>query len=292
MLGEASDDAERPRILREPPVVLVRDAEQRLVGHEHHDEVGCGSELTPVRLRGELHGVVAYLTRVRRQARRPLGLVGRLEGLEVRGERDLCVDDQLLAARDPDDEVRPQEIALSVAGRRLRDEVAVLEHSGELDDVPKLSLAPPTADGRRAERVREIARPLAEQGHLLAERAERLLARTIELLDAEPDVAERLLQRRDRRLELPLGLVEIPRTALPEGLRGRGAHRLGQTGVERALRRVEARRRAGELTFELEHALSTRATLRERRAQEKEGAEGTDDEADEECHDRHEGEGP
>ena len=54
---------------------------------------------------------------------------------------------------------------------------------------------------------------------------------------------------------------------------------------------VEARGRAGELALELEHALSTRATLAERRPQEKEGAEGADEEADEECDDRHEGEG-
>ena len=236
--------------------------------------------------------MVAHLTCMRGEPGRPLLLVRRLERLEVRSERHLGVHDHLLAARDAYDEVGPQEVPLGVPRRRLGDEVAVLQHSRELDDVPELRLAPPAAHRRRAQRVREAPRPLAEDGDLLPQRAVGLLAGAIELLHAEANVLERLPERRDGRLQLAARRVEVSGAAVPERLGRRRPHGLGQARVERALGRLEPRVRPREVALQLEHALAPRAALGERRTQEEQDAQGADEETDEECHDRHEGTGP
>ena len=89
-------------------------------------------------------------------------------------ERNLRVDDDRLAAGDPDDEVGSQQLAVGVARRGLGDEVAVLEHARELDHVAQLRLAPAAADVRRAQRVCQVARAVGQDVDLLAQRAVRL----------------------------------------------------------------------------------------------------------------------
>ena len=76
------------------------------------------------------------------------GLVLGLVRVEVGVERDLRVHDDLLAARQTDDQVGAEQAAVGVPGRRLQDEVAMLDEAGGLDDVTQPDLAPPSADVR------------------------------------------------------------------------------------------------------------------------------------------------
>ena len=162
MLGDARIDVRAPGVLLERRIVLVRRAEVRLVRQEHHDEVRRRLELAPVALRRELRDVLADLARVVGEAELPLGVVGGLERVEVRGERRLRVHHDVLAARDAHDEVGAQRAVVGRGGR-LRDEVAVLDHPRELDDVSQLRLAPAAAHVRRAEGVREAPGALGER---------------------------------------------------------------------------------------------------------------------------------
>ena len=76
--------------------------------------------------------------------REPLGadaLVGGLRGVEEPEEGDLGVDDDVLAARELDDHVGPQQPVVG-ADLVLLDEVDVREHPGGLDDALELQLAP------------------------------------------------------------------------------------------------------------------------------------------------------
>ena len=70
------------------------------------------------------------------------------EGVEVRLEWGLRVDDDVLAAGQLDDQIRSKEPSLSVALTRLLDEVAVGEHARHLDDALELHLAPAAANVR------------------------------------------------------------------------------------------------------------------------------------------------
>ena len=106
--------------------------------------------------------MIADLPGVGGQTRGPLLLVARLERLEVCGERHLRVHDDLLSAGDADDEVRTEKLPLRVPSRCLGDEITVLEHPGELDDVPELRLAPAArTDGERSAFARLPVRSLS-----------------------------------------------------------------------------------------------------------------------------------
>ena len=61
----------------------------------------------------------------------------------------------LVVAGQPDDEVRRLSAPSSSVAVSFSYEVALLEHAGELDDAPQLDFAPPAADVRRAQRLRE-----------------------------------------------------------------------------------------------------------------------------------------
>ena len=69
-------------------------------------------------------------------------------------ERRLGVDDDLLAARQVDDQVRTKPAVLGEQSGLLV-EVAALQHARHLDDAPELELAPSAADRRRAQRARQ-----------------------------------------------------------------------------------------------------------------------------------------
>ena len=85
-----------------------------------------------------------------------VGIIGPA-GVEIRRERDLRVDDDVLAARKTDDEIRPEQSSVVVTGRRLENEVAMLKHSRCLYDALELHLAPAAAHVGRTERRDEIA---------------------------------------------------------------------------------------------------------------------------------------
>ena len=126
-------------------------------------------------------------------------LVLGLERVEVGGQRRLRVDDDVLAARQLDDEVGAEHAPVGVGRRRLLVEVAVREHPGELDDALELDLAPAAAHVRRAERGAQVAGlgaelllPLRERLHLLGQRpvgALTLLVERLRLLVERPSAS-------------------------------------------------------------------------------------------------------
>ena len=161
-------DARAHARLDERRVLLPRRAEEALVGQEHDDEVGRVPELLPVALGAEL-ATCARGPGARALARctRALVVLGRLARVQVRGERDLCVDDDDLAAREPHDEVgaeRAHPPCSRSPARRSRSG----QHPGQLDDALELDLAPAPADVRRPQRSRQRRRPLAQLRQLLS----------------------------------------------------------------------------------------------------------------------------
>ena len=74
-------------------------------------------------------------------------VVGRVlaHGVEVRDERYLRVDDDLLLAGKPHDDVGSEHISVFARRRALFVEVAMLDHSGHLDDALELDLSPAPA---------------------------------------------------------------------------------------------------------------------------------------------------
>ena len=100
-----------------------------------------------------------HLPRMVGEQRLPRRFVRRLERAQIRVERHLRVDDDVLAARQPDDDVGTHAaIGPFAVERLLLVEVAVLDHAGELDDALQLQLAPAAADAGTLERVDEPAR--------------------------------------------------------------------------------------------------------------------------------------
>ena len=85
-------------------------------------------------------------------------VVGRLDRVEVRRQRDLGVDDDLGAVGQVHDEVGALQRVVVDAQRQLLVEVAVLGHAGHLDDLAQLQLAPSTARLGAAQRGDEVLR--------------------------------------------------------------------------------------------------------------------------------------
>ena len=142
-------------------ILLERRAEEHLARQEHDDELRRCRDVGIVALRAELREVRAHLARVLDEQRLPRRFVGRFERLQVGVERHLRVDDDVLAAGQPDDHVGTDASVVAVllaVQRLLLLEVAVLEHPGELDDPLELKLAPASADAGTLERVDEAPR--------------------------------------------------------------------------------------------------------------------------------------
>src|SRR5260370_3098446 len=125
-----------------------------------------------------------------------LALVARLVGVEHALQRRLGVDHHVLAARHAHDEIGTKR---SVAGaeRRLLDEVAMTDHSRQLDHVAELHLAPlPSRVGlaqRRHERAGLGTEPLPcfrERAELSLQPATRLATVLIELDELVVDTAQ------------------------------------------------------------------------------------------------------
>ena len=144
--------------------------------------------------------------------------VGRLERLQIGIERRLRVDDHVLAAGQPDDDIGPHAAIVAVGDGVLLLEVAVLDHPGQLDDALELELAPAAANARALERVHELAGLVAQ---VLAGRVERrnplhqlragLDAAPLGFLDFAIDLAERLRHRREQVLDGLLAIVDVGR---------------------------------------------------------------------------------
>ena len=152
-----------------------------------------------------------------------LGVVA-LGGVEEGRERHLGVDDDLLAAGEVDDEVRPGD-AVDGGRRHLGVEVAVLEHAGDLDDSTQLHLAPGAARlrGRQSadERVGLGLQLLGRhrgQPHRLHQRGVGGDACLVGVDDRLGDLAEGLLDRLDELLHLGGLLGELAGLDLLAGL--------------------------------------------------------------------------
>ena len=120
------------------------------------------------------------LARVQRDPLVAHRLVGGLHGLDVAGERDLGVDDDLLAVGEGDHEVGTHTGAGVVGAGRLLDEVAVLQEPRHLDHAAQLDLAPTAPDVRRPQRgdqggrlVLQLRGGVPDGAHLLAKLAVR-----------------------------------------------------------------------------------------------------------------------
>jgi hypothetical protein len=97
-------------------------------------------------------------------------------------------------------------------------EVAVLDHTGELDDALQLQLAPTAANTRTSERIDQSPglRPKVlaggiEQGDALQQHGIVLYPAALRLLDLAVDLLERLGHRREKVLDRLLAKLEIRR---------------------------------------------------------------------------------
>src|SRR5437879_9700171 len=95
------------------------------------------------------------MTGVRFQSLGSLCLVTCLHGFEVAVERDLGVDDDVLAPGKLDDEIRPDSTVVG-SGLTLLDEVTVFDHARCLDNATQLQLSPSATDLGCAQRRDEL----------------------------------------------------------------------------------------------------------------------------------------
>ena len=227
------DDAPFDAAFDQRRILLERGAEEHLAGQEHDDELGrrtrpCRSSSSPRAARCGPRTCRAWsASSFWRDV-----LVGRLERAQVGVERRLGVDDDLLAARQPDDDVRPNPgLVVAALNRALLVEVAVLDHPGELDDALQLELAPAAADAGPLERVGEAPRLVAqalaggvERDDPLHQLRARFDAAALGVLDLAVHLLERLRHRRQQILDRLLARVDVA-----GGLRARFAQtRFGQ----------------------------------------------------------------
>ena len=218
---------------------------KRLARQEHDHELGRVVELAPVRLAAEAGQVVAHLPRVVGERAQALGLVLRFDRVEIRGQRGLGVHDDALVAGEADHEIGPHAHIVHREGFLL-DEVGVLDHPGELDDLAELDLTPVPADVRLTQRLHQAAGFALQRGEPCAEGAQLLSQRRggrhAILLDVDhPGVhgLQRLRDRADHLRDRLLALLEVSRRALVELLERRG--REGDHGFRVCLQRFGRR---------------------------------------------------
>src|SRR6185503_11695840 len=160
-----------------------------------------------------------YLAGVLGEKRLASGLVRSFERLEVGVERRLGIDDHVLAARQPHDDIRPDAAVVAVQRtiqRLLFFEVAVFEHAGELDHPFQLDLAPTPTDTGPLERIDQAARlglemltGQIERGETFGQRGAALDPAALGTLDFAVDLVERLLKRAEQMLDGLLARIDI-----------------------------------------------------------------------------------
>ena len=151
-------------VLEQPGVGVERLGEQRLARQEHDDELGCGTELSPVRLGSQRVDVLAHLLGVTDQPGSALTGVGGVRRRQEGIEGDLCIDHEVLAAGKLNDDVRPEDSLVGDSGDLLF-EGAMVAQAGHLEAAPQLHLSPVPADLRAPQRFGEGA---SLSPHLLA----------------------------------------------------------------------------------------------------------------------------
>ena len=96
------------------------------------------------------------LARVIEHASGASRLVGRLQGGQVSGQRNLGIDDDLLITGQIDDDVGA-EAPIVVGERKLLLEVAVRQHSGKFKGLAKVQLAPDATSLWIAQGLHQVA---------------------------------------------------------------------------------------------------------------------------------------
>mgnify|MGYP003693847161 CR=1 FL=1 len=145
VIGDAIATRRPMRVLDQRGIGLDRRADKGFARDEQDDEVRSPRRAAPSTLLFASASTCAR-TCCACRSMRGAALVrrGRLHRLEIRGERNLGVHDDLPAARQVHHHVRPLPPALAL-GRHLFDEVAMRAHPRQLGHSPERQLAPAPA---------------------------------------------------------------------------------------------------------------------------------------------------
>ena len=204
--------------LDERRILLERGAEEHLAGQEHDDEVGAA---TGCRRNSSCAASCVRCVRTWRawssEQRLTRRFVGRLERPQVRVERRLGVDDDVLAAGQPDDDVGPD------AGGRLSPLNVCCSSKSQCSSMPassttRFSCSSPQRP-RTPGRLSASTRRARFGAQVLARRVERrdplhqlragLDAPALGVLDLAIDLIERLRHRREQILDRLLARVDV-----------------------------------------------------------------------------------
>ena len=231
MVGRRDDDVALERVLEQPCVLLERGLEERLGGHEHHDELRRRRELVPVPLAGEVVDVPPEVAGVGgeplgpRRRRRASGSPRGTRGTRPwRRRRCSCR--------------RPAGRPCRAAARRRRCGPAAARRSRPARACPAASTTrrscssphrPRTLDDRSAV-TRSAVSPrsssdgLAHRAHLLGERRLPGEPRPLRRPQLGAHLGERAVQRLDEAADRLLALGDLDRV----GLLGRPQPLVGQ----------------------------------------------------------------
>ena len=196
-------------------ILLQGGAEEGFAGQEHHDKFRGRFELLPVAISRQARACDRALGARGRDLRAADFVVGGFDRFEVRLQRSLGVDYDILVAGQLHDQVGTQ-AAVAGVDRDLLVEIAVGLHAGDFDHALQLDFSPTAANRWRAQSFHQIAgfclqRFLrADQRlHLLGERAVSLAAVFFHLLNLAVNLVERVLDGGDQILDCLLAGLEI-----------------------------------------------------------------------------------
>ena len=167
------------RVLEQPGVTFQRRGQEGLARDEQDHELRRRAKRRPVSLGRQPVHVLPNMPRVRVHPGRAHVVGVGLGGLQVRGERDLGVDHDVLAAGQAHHHVRAQRAVRRGHGDLLV-EVTAGAHPGQLDHPAQLKLTPaapglrPPQRGDQRLRLRpQLFRALPRDGDLLGQRGVR-----------------------------------------------------------------------------------------------------------------------
>ncbi len=149
--GSGEQDFAVDGAVKQRGIRLERGGKEVIAGEKEHDEFGRGLVLFPIGFGAERINVGADFGGVSGEMDEARGIVGSIERIAVGLYRRFGVDDNLLAAGEPDEEVGAKFIS-SGGGGLLLSEIAVREHVSELDDATQLEFTPAAGKRSRAER--------------------------------------------------------------------------------------------------------------------------------------------
>lgn len=149
--GGGEDDSVIDAALDEAGIGMEGGGKEGFTGEEEDGELRAVLELFGVFFRRKLLDVGADLGSVLGEKTLALGVVSGFEGVEVGIHGRLGIDDDGFSAGEFHDEIGAEAFSLIGGGGGLEGKIAVLLHSGELDDSAKLHFPPMTAADGLAE---------------------------------------------------------------------------------------------------------------------------------------------